>query len=245
MDNRHARPGQPSDSSTPFVAADYANDGKHHLIVAASGSVATIKLPLIVRALSHHSNISIRIVLTKSAKNFLAGQSAEQPPVEALKDVPNVDGLYLDEDEWSKPWTRGDGILHIELRRWAHILLIAPLSANSLAKMTIGLADNLLLSVVRAWDTSGELERKPEGERSRRRIIVALAMNTAMWRHPITKKQIRVLEEDWGVTSKNDGWVEVLRPVEKELACGDVGDGAMREWKEIVSIIEQRLDLNT
>lgn len=239
--NKHARPGHPSASSTPFVAADYANDGKHHLLLAASGSVATIKLPSIVKALSQHTNISVRIVLTKSAQNFLAGQSAEQPPLEALKDVPNVDGIYLDEDEWSKPWTRGGGILHIELRRWAHILVIAPLSANSLAKMTMGLADNLLLSVVRAWDTTGEIE----GGQKRKRIIVAPAMNTAMWRHPITKKQLRVLEEDWGVGGKDDGWIEVLRPIEKELACGDVGDGAMREWKEIVSVIEERLHLNS
>lgn len=226
---------------TPFVAADHANDGKHHLLLAASGSVATIKLPSIVAALSRHTNLSVRIVLTKSAQNFLAGQSAEQPPLGALNNVRNVDGIYLDEDEWSKPWTRGGGILHIELRRWAEILVIAPLSANSLAKMTMGLADNLLLSVVRAWDTTGEIE----GAEKRKRIVVAAAMNTAMWRHPITKKQLRVLEEDWGIDGKDGGWVEVLRPVEKELACGDVGDGAMREWKEIVSVIEQRLELNS
>lgn len=239
--NSDARPGHPSNSSTSFVAADHANDGKRHLLLAASGSVATIKLPSIVAALSHHTNLSVRIILTKSAQNFLAGQSAEQPALEALNDVRNVDGIYLDEDEWSKPWTRGGGILHIELRRFAHILVIAPLSANSLAKMTMGLADNLLLSVVRAWDTTGEIE----GAEKRKRIIVAPAMNTAMWRHPITKKQLRVLEEDWGVGGKDDGWVEVLRPVEKELACGDVGDGAMTEWKDIVSVIEQRLDLNS
>jgi phosphopantothenoylcysteine decarboxylase len=239
--NSDARPGHLSNSSTPFVAADHANDGKRHLLLAASGSVATIKLPSIVAALSHYTNLSVRIVLTKSAQNFLAGQSAEQPALEALNNVRNVDGIYLDEDEWSKPWTRGGGILHIELRRFAHLLVIAPLSANSLAKMTMGLADNLLLSVVRAWDTTGEIE----GAEMRKRIIVAPAMNTAMWRHPITKKQLRVLEEDWGVGGKDDGWVEVLRPVEKELACGDVGDGAMTEWKDIVSVIEQRLDLNT
>jgi len=239
--NGQARPGHPSSSSTPLVAADHANDGKRHLLLAASGSVATIKLPNIVKALSHYRKLSVRIVLTKSAENFLVGQSEEQPPLEALKDVSNVDGVYLDEDEWTKPWTRGGGILHIELRRWAHILVIAPLSANSLAKMTMGLADNLLLSVVRAWDTNGDVE----SVHGRKRIVVAPAMNTAMWRHPITKKQIRVLEEEWGIGGKDDGWIEVLRPVEKELACGDVGDGAMSEWKEIVAAIEQRLALNS
>ena len=240
--NSHPTPGHPSESSTPFVAADHANDNKQHLILAASGSVATIKLPNIARALSQHANLSIRILLTKPAENFLAGQSAEQPLLESLYELENVDGLYRDEDEWDRPWTRGGGILHIELRRGADLMVIAPLSANSLAKMTMGLADNLLLSVVRAWDTTGLIDGRNGG--GKKRIVVAPAMNTAMWRHPVTMKQIRVLEEDWGVGGHDDeGWVEVLRPVEKELACGDVGDGAMRNWNEIVSVIEARLGL--
>lgn len=69
-----------------------------------------------------------------------------------------------------------------------------------------------------------------------------------MWLHPITAKQIRVLSDDWGVKESEDGsiesgWFQVLRPQEKSLACGDVGDGAMKEWTEIVSIIQSRLGL--
>ncbi|KAI9835828.1 MAG: hypothetical protein M1837_003577 [Sclerophora amabilis] len=232
---------QPSSQCSPenasFTAAEYANDGQHHLLLAASGSVAAIKIPNIVQALSHHANVSIRILFTESAQRFLEGQSAEQPAFESLREAPNVDGIHLDKDEWQKPWIRGDGILHIELRRWAHLLIIAPLSANTMAKVVGGFSDNLLCSVVRAWDTTGEIENT----RQKKRIIVAPAMNTAMWRHPITKKQIRVLEEEWGV--EVDGWIEVLRPVEKELACGDVGDGAMKDWRAIVSVIEERLSL--
>ena len=66
-------------------------------------------------------------------------------------------------------------------------------------------------------------------------------MNTAMWHHPISKKQIKVLEQDWG--DEKEGWVTVLRPMEKELACGDVGDGAMMDWKEIVEQIDIYMDL--
>lgn len=71
-----------------------------------------------------------------------------------------------------------------------------------------------------------------------------------MWLHPITAKQIRVLTEDWGVVEAADGmiesgWFEVLRPQEKSLACGDVGDGAMKEWTEVVRIIEARLGLGS
>jgi phosphopantothenoylcysteine decarboxylase len=240
----------------PFVASEHSNDGKHHLLLAASGSVATIKIPNILHALSHHSNLSIRLILTSSASNFLAGQSAEQPRFETLRRIKNVDGVYLDEQEWHHPWKRGNGILHIELRRWAHMLVIAPLSANTLAKITGGFSDNLLTSVVRAWDAMGLLEESSqEGSgqpRLKKRIVVAPAMNTAMWRHPVSKKQIKVLEEDWGICEEsvdlhgdeNEGWFEVLRPQEKELACGDVGDGAMRDWKEIVQVIETRFGLN-
>ena len=145
-------------SPAPFLASDYASDGKKHLLLAASGSVATIKLPKMVEALSLHKDLSVRIVLTKAAENFLSGQSDEQPTLQYLQSIPNVDSVFLDQDEWTEPWTRGAGILHIELRRWSDLLVIAPLSANSLAKMTAGLADNLLLSVVRAWDTTGATE---------------------------------------------------------------------------------------
>ncbi|KAL8972611.1 MAG: hypothetical protein Q9183_000445 [Haloplaca sp. 2 TL-2023] len=230
--------------STPFLASNYAADGKKHLLLAASGSVATIKLPKIAEALSHHQNLSIRIVLTKPAAKFLSGQSGEQPDLQYLQTIPNVDGISLDDDEWTDPWTRGAGILHIELRRWAHLLVIAPLSANSLAKITTGLADNLLLAIVRAWDTTGTTETN-EGPRIVKRIIVAPAMNSAMWLHPITKKQIKTLQEDWGVDGKAEdpGWMEVLRPIEKTLACGDSGSGAMVEWTDIVSLVVSRLGL--
>lgn len=219
-----------------FSAAAHVHDGKHHILLAATGSVATIKIPLIAKSLARHPDLSIRILLTPSAEEFLQGQASEQPILDSLLDLDNVDGIYHDRDEWAKPWIRGDKILHIELRRWAHVLLVAPLSANSLAKMVNGISDGLLLSVIRAWDTTGLIDGR------RKRIFVAPAMNTAMWRHPITKKQIKVLEQDWG--DGENGWITVLRPMEKELACGDVGDGAMLDWKLIVEYIESHLDIN-
>lgn len=104
--------------SNLFRASDHKHDGKEHLLLAASGSVATIKLPQILAGLVCHNNLSVRLILTKSAAKFLDGQSREQPPLEFLRKLKNVDGIYFDEDEWDTPWTRGDGILHIELRRW-------------------------------------------------------------------------------------------------------------------------------
>lgn len=221
-------------------------DNRIHLLLAATGSVATIKIANIISALSPHIHkLSIRVILTTKAKQFLAGQSAEQPTVSSLISLPGVEAVYDDDAEWGpEPWRRGVDILHISLRRWADILVIAPLSANTLAKLANGLSDNLLTSVCRAWDTDGQVDGK------RKRIVVAPAMNTAMWRHPATAQHIRVLEVEWGIRKDEDkreetGWFEVLQPQSsKVLACGDVGSGAMLEWTEIVKVIEDRLGLS-
>jgi phosphopantothenoylcysteine decarboxylase len=153
------------------------------------------------------------VILTKSAAHFLNGQSQEQPTIETLASLPNVDGIYQDKDEMGESWIRGAGILHINLRKWAHVLVIAPLSANTLAKIVHGMSNNLLTDTIRAWDTSGELEGM------KKRIVVFPAMNVAMWLHPVTTQQIKVLEEDWGVKDSghdgqdSQGWFEVFRPI--------------------------------
>lgn len=217
---------EPQNTAAAVAAA--INDGKTHLLLAATGSVATIKLPLILDSFKHHTNLSIRVILTKSASKFLTGQSAEQPSAESLASLPNVDAIHYDEDEWVVPWTREAPILHIELRRWAHVLAVVPMSANVLAKMTGGLCDDLLTTVVRAWDTDTSAGEGPS-------ILVAPAMNSMMWTHPLTAKQLSVLR-DWP-------WVEVLPPQSKALACGDTGQGGMCDWREIVGVIERRLGL--
>jgi phosphopantothenoylcysteine decarboxylase len=247
----------PKKTAQPFDSSLHINDNKFHILLAASGSVATIKIPNIIKRLGKKSQVSIRLILTASAAKFLGGQSAEQPSLHEIRKMPNVDGIYLDEDEWAKPWVRGDKILHIELRRWADVLVVAPLSANTLAKMAAGLCDNLLLSTMRAWDTSGLLDpphtvsggnEKHSWSVSfptdhRKLILVAPAMNTAMFFHPLTKKHITVLEEEWGDLD-NGGWVRVLRPIEKELACGDTGSGAMCSWETIVETVDELLELS-
>ncbi|PHH52182.1 Coenzyme A biosynthesis protein 3 [Ceratocystis fimbriata CBS 114723] len=207
----------PADDLTQAV-----NDGKAHLIIACSGSVATIKLPLILAALGKYEKLSIRVVMTNASRHFLSGQAEEQPTLHQVRAMRNVDAIYGDEDEWVVPWSRGKAILHIELRRWAHLMLIAPLSLNTLAKLANGLSDNLLTSIVRAWDQA-------------KIILVAPAGNTAMWNHPVTARQLTILEE-WP-------WFEIYRPQEGVLACGDAGDGKMKEWSELVEIVEMRLGL--
>ncbi|KAH8661066.1 flavoprotein [Ilyonectria robusta] len=208
------------------------NDGKRHVLLAVSGSAATINLVQIIEGLSAHKNLSIRVIFTGSAVHFLAGQSREQPALSAVAYLPNVDAVYTDASEWAKPWKRGAPILHIALRKWADVLVIAPLSANTMAKMVNGMCDNLLTSVIRAWDTMGTVDGV------KKKIVVAPSMDTAMWRHPATDKQIKTLEEEWG---GENGWIEVLRLIEKELACGDVEEGSMVSWKKIVEVIEGKI----
>ena len=143
--------------------------------------------------------------------------------------LPHVDSVHLDEDEWVEPWTRDSKILHIELRRWAHLLAIVPMSANLLAKVTGGLCDDLTTNTIRAGDIDSSNSKRAT-------IIAAPSMNSMMWAHPLTVKQTAILNEEWR-------WFEVLLPQVKTLACGDIGQGGMCDWNEIVTVIEERLAL--
>ena len=85
---------------------------------------------------------------------------------------------FSDSDEWQGWKTRQDPVLHIELRKIAYCSIIAPLSANTMAKIANGLCDNLLTCVLRAWDFKNGVKGS---------VIVAPAMNTYMYEHPITE----------------------------------------------------------
>jgi phosphopantothenoylcysteine decarboxylase len=98
------------------------------------------------------------------------------------------------------------------------MLVIAPLSANTLAKISNGLCDNLLSTVVRCWSfTSNPL-------------LVAPAMNTVMWESPFTARHLATLRELGAA---------VVQPVAKQLACGDVGQGAMASVDDIAHAARQ------
>lgn len=105
--------------------------------------------------------------------------------------------------------------MHIELAEWADIFLIAPLDANTLAKIANGICDNLLSCTARAWDIN-----KP--------LILCPAMNTKMYEHPLTSQQISLLKS-WGYKE--------IPVISKTLMCGDTGPGAMAEVGTIVDYL--------
>lgn len=187
-----------------------------NILIGVTGSVAAIKLTQIIRTIQADSanlanSVNIKVVLTESARNFVQDEDVINAGAEAI---------HIDEDEWKAWKSRGDPVLHIELRKWADVAIIAPLDANTLAKLSTGLADNLLTCVCRAWD----FKRAP--------ILFAPAMNTLMWSHPVTEPQIETLKK-WGYVQ--------IPPIEKTLMCKDVGMGAMAEPDTIYAFLKETL----
>ncbi|KAM6961209.1 phosphopantothenoylcysteine decarboxylase [Aplochiton taeniatus] len=195
-----------TDSNVNHAGLDLHSCGKFRVLVGVTGSVASLKLPTLVSQLLVLPGVDARVVTTEHAKHFYDLTEV------AVK-------VYSDKDEWELWKKRSDPVLHIELRRWADLFLIAPLDANTLGKIASGICDNLLTSVVRAWDTS-------------RPLIFCPAMNTAMWHHPITGRQVASLKEF--------GYVEIPC-IAKKLVCGDEGKGAMAEVSTIIDVVKQYL----
>ncbi|XP_017961943.1 phosphopantothenoylcysteine decarboxylase isoform X2 [Drosophila navojoa] len=188
-------------------AATKAMKPERNLLIAATGSVATIKMVQMISEFSDDKlpyKFNIKVIITEHAKHFFE-----------LEEVPEHVPILHNRDEWLTWNKRGDPVLHIDLGKWADIMLIAPLSANSLAKIASGICDNLMLCVVRAWDLE-----KP--------LFFAPAMNTRMYDHPITREQIDKLIK-WGYKE--------IPCISKTLMCGDTGNGAMAEVSTIVSIV--------
>lgn len=124
-------------------------------------------------------------------------------------------------------------MVHIELKNVCDLLMICPLSANTLAKYANGISDNLLTCIARAWP----YERRGGAEGGawvlKKPVMVAPAMNTDMFEHPITEKQLAVLRGELGV--------HVMDTVVKMLMCNTKGSGAMAEVGDIVNKAEELL----
>jgi phosphopantothenoylcysteine decarboxylase len=205
------------------------------IVLGVTGSVAAVRVPQLVATLRDRGN-TVRVVATEPALYFF--NPDELGPTASSDEIP----LWRDRDEWPVPrYRRGDVVQHIALRHWAELLIVAPLDANTLAKFALGLSDNLLTCLFRAWDFN-------------RPVILAPAMNTLMWQSPVTLRHLRQLLADRGDGRDGSSWtlddaaevfarhaprLVLVPPQAKRLACGDIGMGAMAEVTALAEAVRR------
>jgi phosphopantothenoylcysteine decarboxylase len=214
------------------------------VLLGVTGSVAAVRVPALYEAV-RASGHAVRVVATEPALHFFDPSALAPGPSESDPVVGDGHGpVFRDADEWAGGgYRRGDPVLHIEFRKWADLLIVAPLDANTLAKFALGLSDNFLTCVFRAWDFA-------------RPVILAPAMNTLMWQSPVTLRHLRQLLADRGVAGAVDAgsWtldeapevfarhapgLVLIPPQAKRLACGDVGPGAMAEVATLAEAVRR------
>lgn len=170
------------------------------IVIGITGSIAAYKIPLLVRLL-RKQGAEVQIILTPEAHNFVTNLT-----LSVLSENPVLTETFSKDDgTWNS---------HIEIGMNADLMLIAPASANTIAKMASGIADNLLLTT---WLAA----RCP--------VFFAPAMDVDMYKHPVTQRNIKSL-----VSLGN----HLIEPTEGELASGLCGAGRMEEPEAILSFIE-------
>ncbi|WP_404376690.1 bifunctional phosphopantothenoylcysteine decarboxylase/phosphopantothenate--cysteine ligase CoaBC [Vreelandella aquamarina] len=169
------------------------------LLLGVSAGIAAYKSALIVRLLKQ-AGCEVRVVMTEGAQAFITPLT-----LQALSGEPVRTSLLDPEAE--------AGMGHIELARWADAIVIAPATADLIARLVHGVADDLLTTLCLA----SEAPR-----------LIAPAMNQAMWRHPATQRNVEQLAKD--------GW-QLIGPAAGDQACGDIGPGRMSEPEEILEAV--------
>jgi phosphopantothenoylcysteine decarboxylase/phosphopantothenate--cysteine ligase len=168
------------------------------IILGITGSIAAYKAPLIVRQLIK-AGAEVKVIMTQAATDFVSKLT-----LATLSKNQVVIDLF-EEETWAN---------HVLLGRWADVMVIGPLSCNTLSKMAAGACDNLLLATYLSAVCP---------------VIVAPAMDEDMWHHPATKKNLKVVEENG---------CKVIPVQYGELASGLVGDGRMAEPEDIIDYLK-------
>jgi phosphopantothenoylcysteine decarboxylase/phosphopantothenate--cysteine ligase len=182
-------------SSTPLSRA--------RILLIISGGIAAYKSLELIRRLKDRG-AKVQVVMTSAARQFISPLSAATLSGQAVRD-----DLFSLTDEAA--------IGHIELSRAADLIVVAPASANILARMANGLADDMATTVLLATD---------------KRVLAAPAMNVRMWLHPATRRNLERLRDDG---------VRIVGPDSGPMACGEFGPGRMAEPPAIVEAIEAAL----
>ena len=177
------------------------------IILGVSGSIAAYKSPDIVRRLQD-LGAEVRVILTSGGREFVSERSLQTVSKNKVHD-----NLWDSEAELSMG--------HIELAKWADVVIIAPASANTIAKLCHGKADDLLSTVILATNAS---------------VIVAPSMNQQMYASLAMKDNLKLLQKRG---------VRIIDPGFGEQACGDVGEGRLAEVSEIARQTAELFQNNT
>jgi len=174
-------------------------DNKKILLIICGG-ISAYKSLEVIRLLKKRGAV-VKTILTKSAKEFVTSLS-----VTSLSQDKVYDDLFNTENEAVMD--------HISLSRWSDLILVAPATANTISKLSVGSSDDLASTVMLASDKD---------------IFLAPAMNVRMWEHPSTKGNLNKL--------KKYGY-KIIGPEIGDMACGEFGEGKMTEPNEIIKQIE-------
>lgn len=172
---------------------------KKKVLLGICGGIAAYKCCELVRLLKKAGH-QVNVVMTQAATDFVSPTTFQ-----ALSGEP----VLLDTHDGLS----GNGMAHINLSRQADVMLIAPASANTLAKIAHGMADNLLTTLASARSCP---------------LAVAPAMNVQMWNNPANQRNLALLRQDR---------VQILGPADGEQACGEVGSGRMLEAAELAELL--------
>ena len=171
-----------------------------NILIGITGGIAAYKSASFARLLIK-SGYDVRVIMTTSAQAFITPLTLQALTGNQV----HID--LLDE-------TAELGMGHIELAKWADLLIIAPATANTIAKLAMGIADNLLTTVCLATTAP---------------ILVAPAMNQQMWQHPSVKLNLQTL---------TDYDYEIIQPGSGEQACGDIGEGRLPEPEQLLEYVQ-------
>ena len=175
-----------------------------HILLGISGGIAAYKSAELVRLL-RKQGLRVSVVMTEGAKEFITPLT-----LATLSGEPVSDSL------WDNRNGTDSNIAHINLSREADAMLIAPCTANVMAKIAHGISDDLLTNLVLARDPA----KCP--------LAIAPAMNVQMWGNPATQRNLAQIRADG---------IHIFGPANGEQACGEIGDGRMIEPTEILSLL--------
>lgn len=180
---------------------------KKRLLLGITGGVAAYKTAELARALTQ-DGITIHTVMTEAACRFIGPMTLQ-----------SLTGNAVYTDLWAT--NAANNMAHINLSRQADIILVAPASADFIAKLANGMADDLLSTICLARDCP---------------LMIAPAMNRQMWSNPATQRNLAVLRRD-GVT--------ILGPAAGQQACGETGMGRMLEPIELAGAVQQAFQVDS